>query len=208
MLPFPSGPFGPFFQVATAPPQLPNSCWQLSCKRWPHVSYYLQALERGRRHFGARCRAPKTVQVLSAEAARLLVEGLQARDQPLSKGKSKVSSMARTSSSTTFCGSWRCLRSTSATQHATLGPICTWAAEGARRQGMACEGSEAHETRHAATEDRGVTGSDAGVLWGSEVLGFTPTQQTAGQPRTERSHNDAGPRPAGAKNVDPVFRHH
>ena len=30
------------------------------------------------------------VQVLTAEAARLLVEGLQARDQPLSKGKFKV----------------------------------------------------------------------------------------------------------------------
>ena len=33
---------------------------------------------------------PKMVQVLTAEAARLLVEGLQARDSPLSKGKSKV----------------------------------------------------------------------------------------------------------------------
>ena len=33
---------------------------------------------------------PKMVQVLTAEAARLLVEGLQARDLPLSKGKSKV----------------------------------------------------------------------------------------------------------------------
>ena len=30
------------------------------------------------------------VQVLSAEAARLLVEGLEARHLPLSKGKSKV----------------------------------------------------------------------------------------------------------------------
>ena len=33
---------------------------------------------------------PMMVQVLTAEAARLLVEGLQARDLPLSKGKSKV----------------------------------------------------------------------------------------------------------------------
>ena len=33
---------------------------------------------------------PKMVQVLTAEAAGLLVEGLQARDLPLSKGKSKV----------------------------------------------------------------------------------------------------------------------
>ena len=30
------------------------------------------------------------VQVLTAESARLLVEGLQTRDLPLSKGKSKV----------------------------------------------------------------------------------------------------------------------
>ena len=34
--------------------------------------------------------SPKTVQVLTAEAARLLVERLQARHLPLSKGKSKV----------------------------------------------------------------------------------------------------------------------
>ena len=47
----------------------------------------LQALERGGRHFG---RSPKMVQVHTAEAGRLLVEGLQARDLPLSKGKSKV----------------------------------------------------------------------------------------------------------------------
>ena len=77
------------------------------------------------------------------EAGRLLVEGLQARDLPLSpRANQKSLSMGQTSSSMPFCSSWRCSGSTSATRPATWEPICSWAGGrgGARRQGAAGEG--------------------------------------------------------------------
>ena len=86
------------------------------------------------------------------------------------------------------------------------------AAAGSRRQGAAGEGSEAHETRQAAAEGRGTHSQfDSHWLecWGA--LGFrgsglhsntAPSHQSRrgqshllAQPRTERSHNDDGPRP-------------
>ena len=85
--PFLSGPLGPFFQVAVEPPPLPNSCWQLSWKQWLYTPPTLQVVDDISGHVAG---TSKMVQVLTAEAARLLVEGLQARDLPLSKGKSKV----------------------------------------------------------------------------------------------------------------------
>ena len=96
---------------------------------------------------------------------------------------------------------------------------------GARRQGTAGDGSEAHETRLAAAEGRGThsqfdTGSNAGVLWGSELLGFTPTQLRAirvdaakATYRLSRGQNAAttmlaNAQATGGKNIDPAFRHH
>ena len=57
--------------------------------------------------------------VLTAKAARLLVESLKARDLFFPKANPKFPSTARTSSSKLCCSSWRCSGSTSATRHAT-----------------------------------------------------------------------------------------
>ena len=56
-----------------------------------HTPPDLQALERGRRHFGARGgNPPRWCKSSLPKRPGCLVEGLQARDLPLSKGKSKV----------------------------------------------------------------------------------------------------------------------
>ena len=154
---------------------------------------------------------PKMVQVLTAEAARLLVEGLQARDLPLSRANPKSSSTARTSSSTTFCCSWRCSGSTSATRHATLGPTYSWAGGGGRSsssgwwRGQRSERSEPGSfgrqghtlaIRLSLARMQGCFGvprfhSDTAPMHQSR----RGQSHTSTQPRTERSHNDVGQRP-------------
>ena len=117
----------------------------------------LQALERCRRHFGPLAASPKMVQVLPAEGAWLLVEGLQARDLPLSKGKSKVLIDGTDKLRHEI---FRQLDGTQRWGRAAAGQ----AAAGARRQGAAGRGSEAHETRQAAAEGRG-THSQSDPHW-------------------------------------------
>ena len=106
--------------------------------------------------------------------------------------------MARTSSNRTFCGSWRCVGSTSATRHATLGPICSWAGGDAPSWSR---GVWAHETHQAASKGRGThSQSDSRWLecWGA--LGFRGSglhSNTAPshQSRRGQSHLSAQPRP-------------
>ena len=127
---------------------------------------------------------PKMVQVLTAEAARLLVEVLQARDLPLSKGKSKVLIDGPDKPKhcpTAAAGGARDRRERFGTQRG--GRFAAGqAAAGTRRQGPFWRGLKrtrrVRQLRKAGahTGKLTLTGSNAGVLWGSEVLGFTPTQ--------------------------------
>ena len=102
---------------------------------------------------------PNMVQVLTAEAARLLVEGLQARDQAAAQGRGTIAILLSLA-------------------------------------------------------------LNAGVLWVSEVLGFTPTQlqsirvdaakATCWLSRGQNAATTmlANAQAAGGKNIDPAFRHH
>ena len=186
-----------------------------------NTSPELQAVERGRRHFGARCRIPQEVQAITAEAARLLVEGLQARDQTLSKGKSKV--LIDGTDSTTFCNSWRGLGSTSATRHAMWGRSAAGQAEAGRsssRGGWRGQRGARNASGRGTHSQFDSHWLECRVLWGSEVLGFTPTQLQAirvdaakATYQLSRGQNAATTmmahaQSAGAKNVDPAFRHH
>ena len=120
---------------------------------------------------------PKMVQVLTAEAARLLVEGLQARDLPLSKGKSKV-----------LIDGPDKLKRALLQQLEVLGiDECDTAQLGRGRRALIVKGRLARAAKRtkrvrqqrkagAHTRNLTLTGSNAGVLWGSEVLGFTRTQ--------------------------------
>ena len=155
--------------------------------------------------------SPRMVQVLTAEAARLLVEGLQARHLPLSKGKSNI-----------LVDGTDNLKQDLSRQLDLLGiDECDTARNvgadlqlGRRRQALvAGEGSEAHETSQAAAEGRRTNSqSDSHWLECWDALGFrgsglhsntAPSHQSrrgqshlSAQPRTERSHNDDGPRPS------------
>ena len=171
---------------------------------------------------------PKMVQDLTAEAARLLVEGLQARDLPLSKGKFQV-----------------LIDGPDKPKHALLQQLealgideCDTARNvgadlqlGRRRRALVVKGRLARASKRTkrvrqlrkAGEHTGkltLTGSNAGVLWGSEVLGFTPTQLQSIRDdaakatyRLSRGQNAtttmlANAQAAGGKNIDPAFRHH
>ena len=102
---------------------------------------------------------------------------------------------------------------------------------GRRRRALAVRGRLARAARRtkratqlckagAHTRNLTLAGSNAGVLWGSEVLGFTPTQLKAirfnaakATFRLSRGQNAATIMMAhaqapGAKNIDPAFRHH
>ena len=89
---------------------------------------------------------------------------------------------------------------------------------GRRRKAIVVNGRLARAARR--NRNLTLTGSNAGVLWGSEVLGFPPTQLQAIRVdaakatfRLSRGQNAATTvmahaQAAGAKNVDPAFRHH
>ena len=143
----------------------------------------LQASERGRRHFGARCGNPQD------GASPHCRSGLASGGRPRGaiclspRANPKSSSTARTSQSRPFYSSWRCSGSTSATQHATWGPTFSWAGEGhSSSRGWLARAARrtkrVRQLRKAGAHTRNLTliGSNAGVLGGSEVLGFTPTQ--------------------------------
>ena len=163
------------------------------------------------------------VQVLTAQAARLLVEGLQARDLPSSKGTSKVLVDGTAKLKQDLL---RQLEVLGIDEYDMARNVGAGLQLGRRRRALVVKGRLARAARRtkrvrqlrkagAHTRDLTLTGSNAGVPWGCEVLGFTPTQLQAirvdaashlsAQPRAERSHNDDGAR---AKNVHPAFRHH
>ena len=100
---------------------------------------------------------PKMVQVLTAEAARLLVEGLQARDLPLSKGKSKVLIDGPDKLKHAVLQQLEVLGIDECDTARNVGGrlAAGQAATGARRQGPVGEGYEENEARQAATQAGG-----------------------------------------------------
>ena len=166
------------------------------------------------------------VQAITVEAARLLVEGLQERNLPLSKGKSKV----------LIDGPDKLKQGLllEALGIDEIDSACNVGADlllGRRRRAHVVEGRLARAAGRsrrvrqllragAHTRKLTLTGSNAGVLWGSEVLGFAPSQLKGTRTdaakanfRLSRGQNAATTmlahaQPAGAKNTDPAFRHH
>ena len=171
---------------------------------------------------------PKMVQVLTAEAARLLVEGFQARDLPLSKGKSKALIDGPDKAKHALLQQLEALGIDESKSARNVGADLQL---GRRRRALVVKGRLARASKQtkrvrqlrkagAHTGKLTLTGSNAGVLWGSEVLGFTPTQLQSirvdaakATYRLSRGQNAAttmlaNAQAAGAKNIDPAFRHH
>ena len=170
----------------------------------------------------------RMVQAITAEAARLLVDGLQARDLPLSKGKSKV---LINGSDRLKLGLLRQLEEQGIDETAAARNVGADLLLGSRRRAYVAKGRVAKAAKRsrrirqlrkagAHTRNLTLTGSNAGVLWGFEVLGFTPSQLKSirvdaakATYRLSREQNAAttmlaNAQAAGAKNVDPAFRHH
>ena len=211
---FLSGPLGPVFQVAMGPRQRSNSGnpFRNSGNAPPN----LQAVERGRRHFGPRGGNSQDGRPPGTRSASL---------------QGQIKSLHRWAGQAQACpfaavGGARDRRVRHSPQRWSRS-AAGQAAAGARRQGAAGESYEENEARQAASEGRGthtrnltLTGSNAGVFWGSEVLGFTPTQLQSirvdaakATYRLSRGQNAATTMmahalAAGAKNIDPAFRHH
>ena len=137
-----------------------------------HTSPDPQVLECGRQHFGARGGTPQDgASPHPPKRQGFWWKASRRATFPFPRANPKSSSTARTSSSRPFCSSWRCSGSTSATRHAT--PVVKrWLARAAKRT------KRVRQLRKAGAHARNLTltGSNAGVLWGSEALGFTPTQ--------------------------------
>ena len=129
---FPSGPQGPFFQVAVGPLPLPNSCWQLFWIQWLHASQPTGCGTWSTTFRGTLRELPRWCKYLLPKWPGFWWRPPGARSPSLQGQNPKSSSMARTSSSMPFCSSWRCLGSTSATRHALWEPICSWAGSGGR----------------------------------------------------------------------------
>ena len=172
--------------------------------------------------------SPKTVQVVTAKAARLLVEGLQAGHLPLSKGTSKVHIDGTDKLKQ---GLLRQLEVVGIEDCDSVRNVGADLQLGRRRRALVVKGRLARAARRtkrtrqlrkagAHTRNLTLTGSNAGVLWGSEVLGFTPTQLQAirvdaanATYRLSCGQNAAttmlaNAQAAGGKNVDQAFRHH
>ena len=187
----------------------------------------LQAVECGRRHFGARCRVlqdgsgpyGRSGQAVGGGPPGARPAALQGQIQSPHRwhGQAQARPFAAVG------GAWdrRARHGTQRGGRSADGQAST----GTRRQGACGEGSEAHETvrqlRKAGAHPRNLTltGSNTGVLWGSEILGFTPTQlqgirvdAAKATYRLSRGHSAATTmmahaQAAGAKNVDRAFRH-
>ena len=127
----------------------------------------------------------------------------------------KSSSMARTSSNMPFCSSWRRSGSTSATRPATWGPICNWEGGGGRSSSRG--GWRGLQRERSASGSCARQGHTLASLLSLALMqgcfgfrGFVLHSDTApiyqsrrgqshipAQPRTKRSHNDAGQCPGG-----------
>ena len=131
--------------------------------------------------------SPKMVQAITTEAARLWVEGVQARDLPLFKDQSKV---LIDGPDKLKQGLLRQLEEQGIDETDSARNIGADLQLGKRRRAGVVKGRIARAARRsrrarqlrkagAHTCNLTLTGSNAGVLWGSEVLGFTPTQLRA-----------------------------
>ena len=130
---FLSGPLGPFFQGCSGATTAAKLTAGNPVGNGGHASRPTGSGTWSDDISGHVAGTPKMVQVLAAEAARFLVEGLQARDLPVSKGKSKVlidgTDKLKQALLQQLEGAWdRRVRH----GPATLGPICSWAGGGGR----------------------------------------------------------------------------
>ena len=153
------------------------------------------------------------VQFLTAEAAKLLVESFQARDLSLHKQiQSPYRRLGQAQAGSVAAGRGGRHRRVRHGPQRWGRPTAGKEAAGVRRQGAAGEGNEANEARQAVSKGRGThSQSDSHWLgWGGAVglrgsglhSNTAPSCQSrrgqshkSAQPRTERSHNDAGQRP-------------
>ena len=187
---FLSGPSGLFFQVAVAPPQPPKLMLAMAtlletvtsglptCRLW----------QCSRRHFRTRCWVPqggpgshrRSSQRPGGGPQGAALTALQGQIQGPRRRHGKAQGG-------NFCDSWRRWKSTSAARRATLEQICSWAGDDAPSLSKGDWGgqqgarSAPRQLRKAGAHTRNLTltGSNDGVLWGSEVLGFTPAQLKA-----------------------------
>ena len=207
---FLSGLLGPFFQVAVGPQRLPNSCSQLSRLPTHRLWNVVDDIS------GHVAGTPKMVEVLTAEAARLLVEGLQARHLPLSKGKSKVLIDGPDKLKHAFLQQLEVFGIDECDTARNVGADLQL---GRRRRALVVKGRcKENEVRQAAAQGRG-THSQPNSHWlecrgalgfpGSGFLSDTAPnhqnrrgqRQKLAQPKTKRRHNNVGQRPgSGGKN--------
>ena len=158
--------------------------------------------------------SPKMVQVLTAEAGRLLVEGLKARDLPLSEGKSKVLIDDPDKLMHALLQQLEALGIDESVSARNVGADLQL---GRRRRALVVKGRLARATKRtkrvrqlrkagAHTGKLTLTGSNAGAL-GFRGFGFhsntAPIHQSrrgqshiSAQPRAKCSHNGAGQRPS------------
>ena len=226
--PFHSGPLGPSFQVAVGPLPPPNSCWQLTWKQWPHASPLTGSGTWSTTFRGTWRELPRWCKSSLPKRPGFWWKASRHAICLSPRANQKSSSMARTSSSMHFCSSWSVLGIDECDTARNVGADLQL---GRRRRALVVKGRLARAAKRtkrvtqvrkagAHTRNLTLTGSIAGVLWGSEVLGFTLTQLQSVRVdaakatyRLSRGQNAAttmlaNAKAAGAKNIDPAFRHH
>ena len=171
---------------------------------------------------------PKMVQVITAEAARLLVEGLQARDLPLSKGRSKV---LIDGSDKLKQALLQQLEEFGIDESNSVRNVGADLQLGRRRRALVVKERLARAAKRtkrvrqlrkagAHTGKLTLTGSNAGVLWGfrgsglhSNTAPYHQSRRCQSHIRLSRGQNAAttmlaNAQASGGKNIDPAFRHH
>ena len=223
-----SGPSVPSFQAAAGPRQLPNSCWQPSWEQCPSrlpsyrlwnvvddISGHVAGSHRtGSSHHGRGSQAPggrppdarssalqKEVQGPQSTAQTMLKQGLLRQLEATGHRRDRLGAQHR--------GGFAAGQKT-ASSASSRGRLAKTAKRSRRTSGS-------FERQGHTLATLTLTGSNAGVRWGSEVLGFTPTQLKSirvdaakghlpTQPRTERGHNVAGTRPGSQEQRTSTLR--
>ena len=124
---FPSGPLGPFFQVAVGQQRRQNSCWQPFWKQWQQASRLTGSGTWSTTFRGTWRALPRWCKSSQPRRPGFWWKASRHAICRSPRASPKSSSTVRTSSSMPFCSSWRCSGSTSAIRHATWGPTCSWA---------------------------------------------------------------------------------
>ena len=194
-----------------------------------HTPPELQAMERGRRHFGA-C-GGHSQDGASPHCRGGQASGGRTQGARFAALRRKVQSPHRRSGQAQACALLQQLETLGIDESNSARNVGADLQLGRRRRALVVKGRLARATKRtkrvrqlrkagAHTGKLTLTGSNAGVLWGSEVLGFTPTQLHAirvdaakATYRLNRGQNAAttmlaNAQSSGGKNIDPAFRHH